>query len=270
MPNARLIVPLLVIGMSAGAPTPENSTLWSPVNAQFTLPPTPMVTLAGAKVLDPVALTLADDATEDGAVTITVAFAVAVMPSRVSDAVIVLEPGAMVVTVPAASTSAFERSLVTKVAPETPAIVLFRASRAVTASDTTAPIPSDVDAGLTDKLANRCATSTASVACTVPLVAVMVAEPLPVAVTVALLPAPDTVATDAFDVDQLTAALAMTLWLASRTVALATRVSLIETNAPADADTMEMEAGVGVGCVLPLSPPPHAAVIRRTTSGPLR
>ena len=98
----------------------------------------------------------------------------------------------------------------------------------------------------------------------------MVAEPLPVAVMVALVPAPDTVATDAFDVDQLTAALAMTLWLASRTVTLATRVSLIERNAPADADAMEMDAGVGVGCVLPPSPPPHAAVIRKTNSGQRR
>jgi hypothetical protein len=61
---------------------------------QVTVPPTATVTLLGVNVLLDDACTLAERPPPDtGAVIVTAALAVAVTPSRVSDAVIVADPG---------------------------------------------------------------------------------------------------------------------------------------------------------------------------------
>ena len=168
------------------------------------------VAVPGTKVRLSLAFTVTCAGTAVGDDTVMTELAVAVTPSRVSDAVMVAGPGAIDVTIPAASTSAFVRSLVVKVAPVTPPIAALRASRAVATNGVVVPIATAAVPGVSASVANLCATSTGSVAETAPLAPVIVAEPLPTAVTVALLPEPVTVATDALFVDQVTVAFAIT------------------------------------------------------------
>lgn len=175
------------MGIFAGEPVAENVTLWSTApKVQVTVPPLAIVTELGLNVL-PGVVTVA----VIGAVlaeTFTVEVAVAVIPSRTRDAVIVADPTATAPTVPADVTLATDELLDRKLNPDTPMIALPRASRATGASCPLFPTVSDNVPGVTASDASRCCTVVEAWPVTVPLVAVIVALPLLTAVAVVVSP----------------------------------------------------------------------------------
>jgi hypothetical protein len=185
------------VPMFAGALAEAKFTLCGIApNVHVTVPPTATFTVGTVNAAS-VVPTAAVSAPDAGGVTVTAAVAVAVVPSRVNDAVITVVPGAMPVTTPAELTIAVLAAAVVNVAPEAPAIALPLASRALACSDTVPPIPTLGLAGVTANVANFWATVKDTVAVAAPLVAVMVTDPSETAVTVAVVPLPLTVATPA-------------------------------------------------------------------------
>jgi len=195
--NVREADVLDVVPIDCGAPLDEKMTLWgmAPI-VHVTVPPTATVTDGTVKVFV-VVPTAAASGPLVGPVTAIAAVALALAPSRVSAAVMVVDPGAMGVTVPVPFTIAVPAAAVVKVNPVAPAIAFPRASRADACSATFAPIASDGAAGESATVAIFCATVKLTVAVAAALAAAMVTEPSPTAVTVAEVPVPLTVATAA-------------------------------------------------------------------------
>ena len=196
--NVLVAVMLAPFGTFAGAPAvvPKTTLCVEAPNVHVTLPPTAIVTEGVRKVNAPVP-TAAVNAALAGPATTTVDVAVALVPSRESEAVIVVDPGAIAVTEPALFTIAVPAAAVVKVKPLADAIALPRASRADGCRAAVAPIASEGDAGESARVANFCATVKLTFAVADPLVAVIVTEPSVTAVTVAVVPLPLTVATAA-------------------------------------------------------------------------
>lgn len=167
-------------------------------------------------------------------------------------------PGAIPVTIPLALTIAAVGVADAKVKPVVPVIATPLASRAVAVSAVVPPIGTEGVADVTATVANACATTKFTLDVAVPLVAVIVAEPFPVEVAVAVVPEPTTLSTAALLDAKVTVGAASTVPLASFATAVIARVSPIETNEAVLAGVSVMVAATGVGGVLPESLLPHA------------
>ncbi len=245
--NVRVTSTLTEFGMFVGAPAVENVTLCVSVDiSHVTFAPTPTVVLAGVKRRPVVAAIVAVVGLGVGAVTVTVAVPVEVTPSFVSDVVMTAAPGAIPVTVPLALTIAAVGVADVKVNPVVPVIATPFASRAVAVSAVEPPIGTEGVAEVTAIVANACATTKLTLDVAVPLVAVIVAEPLPVDVAVALVPVLATLSTAALLDEKVTVGLASAVPLASFTIAVITRVSPIDTNDPVLAGVSVMLAATGI------------------------